>query len=350
MRSFTELLAAWDGEFVVSRHDAPTGAFLFIAVHSTRLGPASGGTRWRSYERPEDGMEDALRLAAAMSRKMAVLGLPRGGGKAVIAAPPRPFAPAEREGLLLRYGALVESLRGLYGTGPDLGTSSADMDVIRRKTSHVAGCTGKGAGGSGPLTALGVYHGIRAAAARAFGSDSLRDRSVLVQGAGAVGAGLIELLRRDGARVIATDADPARLEALRKEGVATVAPGDAIATECDVFAPCAVGGVLDEKTIPRLRCRVVAGAANNPLASPLEDARRLAARGILYAPDYVINAGGAIALVGLEQMGLSRTEAESRVRGIGDTLRTIFERADARGMTPAEAADAIADERLAGTR
>ena len=348
MHGFSSLLARFAGEFVVARHDPRSGAFVFIAIHSTRLGPASGGTRWRTYERPEDALEDSMLLAEAMSRKMAILGLPRGGGKGVIAAP-ADLGEKEREGVLERYGALIESLRGAYGTGPDFGTSSADMDVIRRKTAHVAGCSPArgGSGSSAPLTALGVFHGIRAAVERALGGSSLGGRKVLVQGVGAVGGALVSLLAEDGAEVVATDADPERLEEFRAKGIATVAPGDAFDAACDVFAPCAVGGILDEATIPRLRCRVVAGAANNPLASE-DGARRLASRGILYAPDYVINAGGAIALVGLEQIGWSRDEVVRRVVGIGDTLRAIFDRARERGVTPAEAAEAIALERLAG--
>ncbi len=347
MERFAPLLEAWPGEHVIIRFDASTGAWIFIAIHSSRRGVPTGGTRYRVYARPDDGVEDALRLAAAMTLKWAVAGLPRGGAKAVIAAQ-LGLEREEREGLMVRYGELVDSLRGGFQTGPDLGTTSLDMDLIRRRTGYVSGHSRSlgGAGDPAPFTALGILFGLRACVEHVFGSDRLAGRSVLVQGAGSVGGALIDLLKRSSAVVVATDADPERRASLAASGITVVEPEEAYDQPCDLFSPCAVGGVLDERTIPRLRCRIVAGAANNPLASP-EDARRLEQRGILYAPDFVINAGGAIALVGMEHMGLSKMQVEERLRGIGATLREIFSRAKSEGISAEEAATRLAQERLA---
>ncbi|MBI1852867.1 MAG: phenylalanine dehydrogenase [Planctomycetes bacterium] len=344
---FGPLLEAWSGEHVVVRYDAPTGAWIFIAIHSSRRGVPTGGTRYRVYARPDDGLEDALKLAAAMTRKWAVVEMPRGGGKAVIAAPPD-LERAARDGLLLRYGEIVDSMRGSFYTGPDLGTTSVDMDLLRRRTGYVSGHSKAlgGAGDSAPFTALGIFFGMRACAEHAFGADKLAGLSVVVQGVGSVGVQLIELLKRASAIVVATDADREKLAQVEATGVEIVEPDAVYDQECDIFAPCAIGGVLDAATIARLRCRVVAGAANNPLAGP-DDAKRLADRGILYAPDFVINAGGAIALVGMEHMSLSRMQVEDRLRGIGATLRSIFARAKAESITPEEAANRLAAENLA---
>jgi leucine dehydrogenase len=344
-----DLLEDWDGEAVVVRRDRPSGAWIFIAVHSTRLGPAAGGTRMRTYPDPGAALRDALRLAEAMTLKYAVPGFPRGGGKAVIAVPPD-LDPAARTALLRRYGELVRELGGLFLTGPDVGTSSEDMDVIGETGSpYVFARTPArgGAGGSGPATALGVFAALEAAAGRVFGEDSLRDRHVLVQGAGSVGGALIERLLAAGARVSFSDVDPGAVRRFRDErGLEYVPPEAVFETPCDLFSPCALGGVLNEATIPRLRCRAVAGAANNQLATP-EDAERLRARGILYAPDFVVSLGGAMAVTGLEAMGWTPAQAEREVLRIGDTLRKVFDRAEADGLTTEAAARRIARETLA---
>lgn len=341
------LIRQWDGESVVVRQDRETGAWIFIAVHSSVLGPAIGGTRMRSYPRLDDALEDALRLAAAMTYKYAVAGFPRGGGKAVICLPAG-FDPAARPALLRRYGALLKQLGGFFSTGPDVGTSPADMDVIGETGSpYVFARTPArgGAGGSGPATALGVFVALEAAAGQVFGNPSLAGRRVLVQGAGSVGGVLIERLVAAGAEVLWSDVDPAALERFR--ALPFVAPERVYDTECDLFSPCALGGVLNEATIPRLRCRAVAGAANNQLATP-EDAERLRARGILYAPDFVVSLGGSVAITGIEAMGWSRERAEEEVRRIGDALRNVFARAEAEGITTDVAARRIAEDRLAG--
>jgi leucine dehydrogenase len=231
-----------------------------------------------------------------------------------------------------------------------MNTASSDMDVIAERTSKVFGRT-EAAGGSGtsaPATAVGVFHGLRAAVARAFGSDDLTGRTVAVQGVGAVGGPLARALAEAGARPILADVDDVRAKELADELGCDHVPADEIVdVQCDVFSPCATGAVLSETTIPRLRCRVVAGAANNQLAEP-EDAERLAERGIVYAPDYVVNAGGVIHLVGFELLGEDRERVDQRLRGIADTLTEVFEKADADGLSAAAAADAIVEQRLTG--
>ena len=341
---FEDLLRRWDGEHAVVRHDAATGTWMLVCIHSTRLGPAMGGTRLKQYDEPAQALEDGLRLAAGMTRKLAVLGLPCGGGKAVLAVPEVPVGDARRR-LMERYGDLIESLGGSYVTGPDVNTGVADMDLIGGRTSHVF-CRSLGNGGSGDPsihTALGVFHGIRASLAHAFGSDDPAGRTVLVQGTGSVGAKLTRLLLDAGAVVLVSDVDEERA---RATGADLVPADAALELECDVYAPCALGATLNAGSIPRLRCRIVAGAANNQLAEA-DDAERLRAAGILYAPDYVINGGGALHGIGLESLGWDADRLEREVAGIGETLAGIYRQADAEGITTNEAAERLAAERLA---
>jgi leucine dehydrogenase len=341
---FEDLLRRWDGEHVVARFDEPSGTWMLICIHSTTLGPAMGGTRLKVYGSPAEALEDGLRLAAGMTRKLAVAGLPCGGGKAVLAVPALPEGD-ERRRLLERYGELIDSLGGSYVTGPDVNTGEADLDVIGSRTRYVF-CRSAANGGSGDPsihTALGVFHGIRASLRHAFGSDDPAGRTVLVQGAGAVGGKLARLLLDAGATVLVCDVDEGRASAT---GATVIPHDDALETECDVYAPCALGATLNAETIPRLRCRIVAGGANNQLATP-EDGERLRAAGILHAPDFLINAGGAMHGIGLEQLGWDADELDRRVAGIGDTLTRIFETADAEGITTDEAAERLAAELLA---
>jgi leucine dehydrogenase len=338
---FESLLAGWDGEHAVVRHDAESGAWMLVAVHSTVLGPAGGGTRLRVYGSPAEGLADVLRLSAAMTAKMAAAGLPRGGGKAVLAVPELPEGEARRR-LLRRYGRLVASLGGTYRTAGDMNIKPGDLDVIAETCPWVYGTT-SGAGDSGLGTARGVLHGIHATVEHAFGVPELAGRSVLVQGAGAVGAVLVRELAAEGARVLVSDVDEERAAAT---GCETVPPEHALETEVDLYSPCAVGGTLNAETIPRLACRAVAGCANNQLAEPA-DAERLHERGILYAPDFVANAGGVIQLIGLEDEGWDEARLEQALAGIGDTLRTLFREADAAAITPAEAAERLVRRRLA---
>jgi leucine dehydrogenase len=348
---FEELLRGWDGELVASRFDEPTGAWLFVAVHSTALGPGFGGTRMKAYPAASDALRDVLRLSEAMTRKNALAGIDFGGGKAVLAVPTIPHGAARRL-LLERYADLVSSLGGSYVTACDMNTTTPDMDVVGERCPHVMGRSEArgGSGTSAPDTAIGVFHGIRAAVEHVFGSPELAGRSVAVQGAGAVGAPLTELLAKEGASLAIADVDEARARDLAERTGAAVRPADAIVDErCDVFAPCATGAVLSPASIPRLRCRIVAGAANNQLDTPA-DAARLAERGIMYAPDFVVNAGGVLHLAGYERLGWSPDEVAARLAGIGATLRRVLKVADARGVTPEEAASALAYERIEGAR
>ena len=342
---FEDLLRRWDGEHVVVRHDAPSDSWMLVCIHSTTLGPAMGGTRLKSYASPAEALEDGMRLAAGMTRKLAVVGLPCGGGKAVLAVPDLPRGD-ERQVFFERYAELVDSLGGTFVTGPDVNTGEADMDVIGDRTPQVF-CRSAANGGSGDPsvhTALGVFHGIRSSLKHAFGSADPAGRTVLVQGAGSVGAKLARLLAEAGAHVLVSDVDEERA---RATGATLVPAGAALTTECDVYAPCALGATLSADTIPGLRCRVVAGAANNQLATP-EDGERLRAAGILYAPDYLINSGGALHGIGLERLGWDADRLEREVEGIADTLAGIYRQADAEQITTNEAAERLATERLAG--
>ncbi len=345
---FEELLRAWDGEEVAVRYDAPTDAWMFVCVHSTVLGPAAGGTRMKVYAEPHEALWDGLRLGAAMTSKNAVAGLPLGGGKAVLAVPAIPTGDARRE-LLLRYADLVESLHGTYWTACDMNISPADMDVVAERCTSVFGRS-EAAGGSGssaPATAAGVFYGIEAAVGRAFGAPYLEGRTVLVQGVGAVGRDLAARLAHAGARLIVTDVVAARAEEAAAElSAEVVAPQDAIRTGCDVLSPCATGGVLSAETIPELRCRVIAGAANNQLSVP-EDADRFTERNILYVPDFVVNAGGIIHIAALELLGETREQLEVRLRGIADTVDEVLELAAAEDISTQAAADRMVAARLA---
>ena len=340
---FEELLRQWDGEEVVVRYDHETGAWMLVCIHSTALGPAMGGTRLKEYASPAEALEDGLRLAAGMTRKLAVAGLPCGGGKAVLAVSRVPEGD-ERRRLFERYGDLIAAIGGTYVTGPDVNTGVDDMDAIAARTPHVF-CRSSANGGSGDPsihTALGTFHGIRAALRHVDGTDDLAGRAILVQGTGHVGANLARLLLDAGAVVIVSDVDEERA---RATGAELVPVDGALELDCDVYAPCALGATLNEESIPRLRCRIVAGAANNQLATDA-DGERLRARGILYAPDFVINAGGAMHGIGLEQLGWDEAELARRVEGIGETLTRIFETAAADGITTDEAAERLAAERL----
>jgi glutamate dehydrogenase/leucine dehydrogenase len=345
---FEELLRRWDGEEAVIRFDAESGAWMFVCIHSTALGPAGGGTRMRVYDAPGDGLADAMRLSRAMTQKMAAANVPRGGGKAVLAVPELPSGEPRRR-LLRRYGELVASLGGTYRTAGDMNITPADLDVVSETCPWVYGSTAHG-GDSGYGTARGVLHGIRASVEHVFGSPDLAGRSVLVQGVGAVGHELVPALAAGGAHVLVADSDEAKARALAAEtGAEVVDAAGALATECDVYAPCAVGGTLNAQTIPRLRCRIVAGSANNQLAEDA-DVERLHAAGILYAPDYVINAGGVLQLIGSQDLGLDEAGLEQSYAGIGETLRRLYRDAAAAGIPPAEAAERLAAERVAAAR
>jgi leucine dehydrogenase len=342
MSAFEHLLTDWDGEQVAVRYDADLATWMFIGVHSTSGGRSGGGTRMAVYARPEDALADALKLSAAMTRKMAVCDVAMGGGKAVLAVPALPTGEARVE-LLHRYGDFITSLGGLYATAPDMNTSERDMDTIAERCEHVF-CRSVEKGGSGstaPATAVGVFHGIRASVAYKLGREDLQGVRVLVQGLGAVGGRLAGQLAEAGAEVLVSDVDAARAAA---SGFSVVDPADVIGTECDVYAPCAIGGTIDAESVERLRCSIVAGAANNQLADPAL-ADRLHERGILYAPDYVINSGGVLHGTGLELLGWDQARLDAALRGLGDTLTTLYQD---NGRSPVYAAEALVASRRAG--
>jgi len=346
---FDSLICNWDGETVITHYDRLTGAWIFIAIHSTRRGPACGGTRMKAYPDVQSALQDVLKLAAGMTFKFAVADFEFGGGKAVIALPPH-FDLSLRAGLLRRYGALIRQLGGLYYTGPDVGTTSADMDVIAETGApFVFARTPQagGAGDSGPITALGVFYAMQTTCATLDGNASLSGRKVLVQGAGIVGKTLIEHLLKAGAQVCFSDVDPAAIEYCRTQlGLSFVPPDQVYSTPCDIFAPCALGGILNATTIPTLHCRAIVGAANNQLAS-LDAAESLRNRNILYAPDFVINLGGAIGITGIEALHWSQAEAEQRViDAVTRTLREVFDLARNESISTDTAARRIVQARL----
>lgn len=333
------LIANWSGESVISAFDPESGSWLFIAIHDTTLGPAVGGCRMRAYPDPRDALRDAMRLAEGMTHKWASVGFALGGGKSVLAVPGALEADSRRR-LLRRFGRLVASLRGLYACGPDLGTTPEDMAVIQEETDHVHGWDRERGEplDPGPFTALGVFVGIGAALRRVFGSAEPATRTVLVQGVGDVGVPLARMLASAGATVLLSDVVEGRAEALAREIGAETVPSDAVyATPSDVYAPCAVGATLNAGTVPMLQCRIVAGSANNQLDGS-SDAERLHQRGILYAPDYVVNAGGAISLPMLRD-GHTVEAVRARVARIEHTLDEIFDEAAAADESPHRAAE-----------
>jgi leucine dehydrogenase len=347
---FEDLIREWSGEEVVVRFDDRLDAWMLVGIHSTVLGPAMGGTRMKPYDKPGAAMRDVLRLSGAMTLKNAAAGLPFGGGKAVLAVEAIPRGD-DRRSLLERYAELLASLGGTYVTACDMNTTVADMDVLAERGPSVLGRSpaNGGSGSSAPATAVGVFHGIRACLSHT-GDDGLAGRTVVVQGAGAVGAHLSALLIDAGASVLIADpvADRVR-DVVERIGAGEVAVEEAIETPCDVFSPCATGAVLSDETIPGLRCRIVAGAANNQLATE-RDAERLRAAGILYAPDFIVNAGGVLSLAGLETLGWTREELERRLHGIGDTLQQVFTAAEEAGISTDAAARRLAEERIAASR
>lgn len=329
-------------EQVVFAHDAASGLKAIIAIHDTTLGPAMGGCRIWPYADEAAALTDALRLSRGMTYKSALAGLPVGGGKAVVIGDARHIkTPA----LLTALGRAIDRLGGRYITAEDVGTSPADMAQVAQVTRFVTGISRDGSGGDpSPYTARGVYHGIRAAVRHRLGSDSLAGIHVAVQGLGHVGSALCQMLASAGAQLSITDIDADRCYRLaHRLGATPVAPDAILDTEADVFAPCALGAVITADTLPRLRVAIVAGAANNQLATDdLADA--LQARNILYAPDYAINAGGIIQVC--HAYFGNDTPVDARVAGIYDTLLDLFARADHHRINTLAAADGRARERL----
>jgi leucine dehydrogenase len=331
-------------EQVVFCSDDHSGLRAIIAIHSTALGPALGGTRFYPYRSEEEALIDVLRLAKGMTYKAAAAGLDLGGGKAVIIGDPRRIKSEE---LLRAYGRFVETLNGRYITAEDVGTQLEDMDVVRRESRWVTGCshTYGGSGDPSPVTAWGVMHGIKACCLEVFGDPGLEARTVAIQGVGKVGYALCRYLVEQGARVTIADVDLDNLgRAVADFGVETV-PLDTVHTlEVDVFAPCALGGVINDDTISDLRCKIIAGSANNQLARD-EHGEKLRDLGILYAPDFVVNAGGLINVED-ELRGYDRSRAMKRVEGIYKELQHIFTMARERHISTAAAASEHAESRI----
>jgi valine dehydrogenase (NAD+) len=333
-------------EQVVYCHDEASGLKAIIGIYSTALGPALGGTRFHPYATEADALDDVLALSKGMAYKNALAGLDLGGGKAVIIGDP---AHDKSEALLRAYGRFVESLGGRYITACDVGTYSEDMDIVARESRFVTGrtLTQGGAGDSSILTAFGVFQGMRASAERVYGTPSLHGRRVGVEGVGKVGHRLVELLREDGAEVVVCDVSPQAVERvrLRHPEIGVVADAYALTSaDIDVFAPCALGGALDDDTVARLRAKIVCGAANNQLAHAGVE-KQLAERGILYAPDYVVNSGGVIQVAD-EIGGFNMERARAKATQIYDTTLKIFRIAADEGVPPAVAADRLAERRM----
>lgn len=331
-------------EQIVYGYDKVSGLKAIIAIHSTALGPALGGTRFFPYETEAEALEDVLRLSHGMTYKAAVTGLDLGGGKAVIIGDPRTM---KSERLFRAFGRIVDSLQGRYITAEDVGTTTADMDMVRAETRWALGNSVAlgGAGDPSPVTARGLFAASKAVAHKIWGDSDLSDRKFAVQGVGKVGSAFVQLLIEARAEVVVTDAyGPAIDSAVKNFDVEAVSQDEIYEVDCDFFSPCALGASLNEETIPRLKCRAVVGSANNQLATD-KDAKRLAERDILYAPDFVVNAGGLINVYD-ELHGYSKTRALHRVDGIYDATMRILNTAEEHEVTPNEAAVMVADERI----
>jgi leucine dehydrogenase len=344
--SSLSVFEALTGEYeqVVFFHDPRTELRAIVAVHSTTLGPALGGTRFYPFASEADALRDVLRLARGMTYKAAAAGLDLGGGKAVIIGDPKRIKSEE---LLRAYGRFIETLGGRYVTAEDIGTDREDMDMIRRETRYVTGVSPElgGSGDPSPVTAYGVLLGMHACAEEAWQDHSLKGRRVAVQGVGKVGYHLVKHLVEEGATVVASDVDVDNLaRAVRDFGVETADPETIHAVDCDIFAPCALGGVINDRTLRELRCRVVAGSANNQLLAP-EHGEALAEMGIVYAPDYVINAGGLINVAD-ELQGYNAERAKAHIQQVYRTLREIFSISNEQGISTARAADMFAEDRI----
>ena len=343
-------LATLEHEELLLRRGTRSGRYCIVAVHSTVRGPALGGCRMWRYDDSRAAVRDALRLSRAMTYKSAVAGLPLGGGKGVIMLNGGPPEGARRRDVLLDFADTVAALHGRYTTAEDVGTSARDMTVIARGTSHVSGLA-RSRGGSGdpsPYTALGVEAAVLASVERALGTTSLKGRSAAIVGLGHVGLRVARLLARRGVKLVASDIDGRKRDEARRLGARWTTPVKALAAPVDVLVPCALGGVLDEDSVPALQSPIVAGAANNQLADE-SVAELLQRRGVLWAPDFVANAGGIINIaVEFAPQGYDPDIARRRVRGIGDTLRAIYDAATD-GVTPLGAAMELARRNLSAS-
>ena len=336
-----DMMAEMGHEQIVFCHDRASGYRGVIAIHSTRLGPAVGGTRFWNYASEEDAIIDALRLSRGMTYKCAAAGMPLGGGKSIIIGDNK---TPDREKLFRAHGRFIERLGGRYITAEDVGTSPADMELIALETSYVGGLEGRG-GDPSPWTGLGVFRAMQAAAQYRWGSDDLRDKRVALQGCGNVGHNLAKELHAAGARLIVSDLDPEKVKlAVQEFNAEAVLPDEVYSVEADVFAPCALGGIINDRTLAQLKAEIVCGAANNQL---LEERHgdALEARGILYAPDYVANAGGVLS-GGADLFGWTPEKVRAAVLAIYDTMLSILEIAKMEGIPTYKAADHLVEHHL----
>jgi leucine dehydrogenase len=336
------LMAEYGHEQVSLYQDPASGYRGIIAVHDTRLGPALGGTRFWHYHDDREALVDALRLSRGMTYKAAVAGLNLGGGKSVIIGDNK---TTRREPIFRAHGRHVESLNGRYITAEDVGTSTTDMEFIRAETEHVTGLLGK-SGDPSPVTAYGVYRGIKACAHVRYGSDSLAGKTIVVQGCGHVGYSLCKFLFEEGAKLFVADIDAQRVKTVVQDFKAVaLKEEDVYRQEADIFAPCALGAVINDKTLPQFKVGIIAGAANNQLAED-RHGQQIEARGILYAPDYVINGGGLIN-VNAELHGWSLERARNKAGEIYDTILRVFDIAKEERIPSYQAADRLAEQRIA---
>ena len=328
-------------ELVLIGRDDAIGYHGIIAIHSTALGPAVGGTRFWNYDSEDEALTDALRLSHGMTYKSALAGLPLGGGKSIIIGN---HSARDRTALLRAHGRFIETLKGRYVTAEDVGTSPADMEIVRLETQHVAGLIGR-SGDPSPYTARGVYRAIQASSQFLLNRFELSGLAVAIQGCGNVGYHLAKLLHEAGARLIATDVNSENLSRVVDEfGAEAVKPNEIFSVKADVFAPCALGGVLNDETIPQLQVQIVAGSANNQLLEQ-RHGTMLRDRSILYAPDYVANVGGVLNGC-VELLGWTSEQSFEKINAVYDTVLKIFKGAAEQGITPNEAADRLAEERL----
>lgn len=340
-----DYLQKYDYEQLIFCHDAASGLKAIICIHDTTLGPALGGCRMWTYETEEDAIIDVLRLARGMTYKAAAAGLNLGGGKTVIIGDPK---KDKNEAMFRALGRYIQSLGGRYITAEDVGTTVADMDIIHQETDYVTGVSPEfgSSGNPSPVTAYGVYVGMKAAAKVAFGNDSLAGKTVAVQGVGSVGYHLCKHLHQEGAKLIVTDINPDNVKrAVEEFGAQAVSADEIYAVDCDIFSPCALGGIINDETIPKLKAKVIAGSANNQLKEE-RHGDQIHEKGIVYAPDYVINAGGLINVAD-ELEGYNRERALKKVETIYDNLMKVFEIAKRDNIPTYKAADRMAEERIA---
>ncbi|MDQ3072032.1 MAG: leucine dehydrogenase [Bacteroidota bacterium] len=340
-----EKLTEHDYEQVVFCQDKFTGLKAIIAIHNTTLGPGLGGTRMYDYKSDNEAIVDALRLARGMTYKAAISGLNLGGAKAVIIGDPRKL---KSEGLMRRFGRFVESLNGKYITAEDIGTTTRDMEYIRMETEHVTGLPEimGGGGDPSPVTAYGVYLGMKACVKEVYGNESLTGKKVIVEGVGKVGSHLVELLAKENAKIFIADVNKDALQTLALQYGATVVELNKVhEQDVDIYAPCALGASLNDDTIPQLRCAIVAGAANNQLKNEDVHGQLLQEKGILYAPDFLINAGG-LCNVYTELLGYNRDIAMARTENIYDVTKEIISLARAEGISTHLAANKMAEARI----